>query len=91
VPTLAKLAHDAGISNIVCSPQEIGIVRSATPTARIITPGIRGPEDAADDQRRTLSAREAIDAGAGLLVIGRPITKAPHPGEALEKIIASLS
>lgn len=90
VPELAKLAAEAGVTNIVCSPLEIGIVKSAAPNARVITPGIRDPEDQKDDQKRTLSAREAIDAGAGLLVIGRPITKAPDPGRALDAIIATL-
>jgi orotidine-5'-phosphate decarboxylase len=90
VPRLARLAAEAGVSNLVCSPHEIGVVKEVAPKMCIITPGIRGPEDTANDQRRISSAREALLAGASLLVIGRPITKALHPERALEAIIASL-
>lgn len=91
VKNLAKLAHDAGVKNIVCSPHDISIVRKATPEARIITPGIRGVNDAPHDQKRTMTAREALDAGADFLVIGRPITKAPDPRQALGQILNTLS
>jgi orotidine-5'-phosphate decarboxylase len=56
----------------------------------LVTPGIRGPGDAAGDQRRTLSAPEAVRAGATWLVIGRPIYAAPNPRAAAERILASL-
>ncbi len=91
VRKFAKSANDAGVRNIVCSPQEITMVKDSAPDAHIITPGIRSIEDPKDDQNRTMSAKEAIAAGAALLVIGRPITKAPHPRAALEKILESIS
>jgi orotidine-5'-phosphate decarboxylase len=57
---------------------------------QFITPGIRGADDTASDQKRTLNAREAMDAGASWLVIGRPIYAAPDPRAAAEKILSSL-
>lgn len=90
VRILATEAAHSGVKNIVCSPHEIGIVKEAAPEAHIITPGIRGAGEDAHDQVRTMSAREALEAGADFLVIGRPITQAPDPREALEEIIASL-
>ena len=57
---------------------------------QFVTPGIRGTDDSAGDQKRTLNAREAIDAGANWLVIGRPIHAAPDPRSAAEKILSSL-
>lgn len=90
VEGLARTAAEASVRNIVCSPQDIAIVKHVAPHARIVCPGIRGPNDEKDDQARTMSAREAVDAGADLLVIGRPITKAPDPRAALENIISTL-
>jgi orotidine-5'-phosphate decarboxylase len=90
VKSLARKAHGAGVRNIVCSPQEIAIVKEAAPGVRIITPGIRSEADTRDDQKRTSSPKEAVVAGADFLVIGRPITKAPHPRAALESILSSL-
>lgn len=74
VKLLADLAHRSGVNGIVCSPQELGDLRSsyASPFL-LVTPGIRGASDAAGDQRRTASASEALKAGADYLVIGRPI------------------
>lgn len=89
--SLAGIAARAGVANIVCSPHELATVRKAAPGARAITPGIRGPNDEKHDQKRTMSAGEAIRAGAGLLVIGRPITEATDPRSALEAIVASLA
>ena len=57
---------------------------------QLVTPGIRGPGDDAGDQKRTLSAAEAMAAGASWLVIGRPIYAATNPRAAAEKILASL-
>ena len=77
---------------MICSPLEVEDVRGVVgPDMQIVTPGIRGPKDKADDQKRTLSAREAIDAGANWLVIGRPVYNAPDPREAVETILASLN
>jgi orotidine-5'-phosphate decarboxylase len=58
---------------------------------QLVTPGIRTGAEPADDQKRTLSPREALAAGANWLVIGRPITAAPNPRAAAEQIIASLA
>lgn len=85
-----RRATDAGIQHIVCSPHEIALVESIAPTCTIITPGIR-EYPTGDDQNRSLSAREAMSRGANLIVIGRPITKAPEPQETLKQILATLT
>ncbi len=91
VERLAKLAVNAGLRGLVCSPLEIALLRQTLPASvQLVTPGIRTGAEKADDQKRTLSPREAMDAGASWLVIGRPITAAPNPREAAEKILASL-
>jgi orotidine-5'-phosphate decarboxylase len=79
------------LRGLVCSPLELAALRRLLPASmQLVTPGIRGPGDAAGDQKRTLSAREAINAGANWLVIGRPIYAAPNPRAAAEKILESL-
>jgi len=91
VERLAKLAVSSGLRGLVCSPLEIAQLRQILPASvQLVTPGIRTGAEKADDQKRTLSPREAMDAGASWLVIGRPITAAPNPREAAEKILASL-
>lgn len=91
VERLAKLAVNAGLRGLVCSPLEIALLRQVLPASvQLVTPGIRTGAEKADDQKRTLSPREAMDAGASWLVIGRPITAAPNPREGAEKILASL-
>jgi len=91
VERLATLAAGAGLRGLVCSPLEIAVLRRILPASmQLVTPGIRGPGDAVDDQKRTLSAREAIVAGANWLVIGRPICESPSPRAAAEKILESL-
>lgn len=91
VERLAALAADAGLRGLVCSPLEIAALRQALPASvQLVTPGIRGPGDEAGDQRRTLSAREAMQAGANWLVIGRPIYAVENPRAAAEKILETL-
>ena len=91
VERLAQLAARAGLRGLVCSPLEVAGLRSSLPSPmQFVTPGIRGTDDSAGDQKRTLNAREAIDAGADWLVIGRPIHAAPDPRSAAEKILSSL-
>jgi len=92
VERLARLAVRAGLRGLVCSPLEVALLRQALPaTVQLVTPGIRAEGEVAGDQKRTLSAREAIAAGASWLVIGRPICAAPNPRAAAEKILTSLA
>lgn len=91
VERLANLAVRAGLRGLVCSPLEIADLRQFLPKEiQLVTPGIRTTADQADDQKRTLSPKEAIAAGASWLVIGRPIYGADNPRAAAEKILASL-
>ena len=92
VKLLADLAHRAGASGIVCSPQELTSLRSryAAPFL-LVTPGIRSASDDAGDQKRTASASAALAAGADYLVIGRPIIAAANPVEAAERILREIS
>ena len=87
---LARLAVASGLDGLVCSPHEIRGLRSAFgPAPRIVVPGIR-PLEAADDQKRVMAPAEALAQGADLLVIGRPITRAPDPAAAAARIAAAL-
>jgi orotidine-5'-phosphate decarboxylase len=91
VSRLARLAVKAGLRGLVCSPLEIVALRKILPAdVQLVTPGIRTGAEKADDQKRTLSPREAIAAGANWLVIGRPIYAAENPRAAAEKILESL-
>jgi len=77
---LAQLGHAAGLRGLVCSPLEIEAIRATLgPKMTLVTPGIRGAADAAGDQKRTLSATEALRRGADYLVVGRPITQSDDP------------
>ncbi|MDP3716473.1 MAG: orotidine-5'-phosphate decarboxylase [Acidobacteriota bacterium] len=89
---LAKLAKQSGLDGVVASPQETAAIRAACgPDFQIVTPGIRPVEQQGkDDQARTLTPAEAMQAGSTYLVIGRPITGAPNPREAAEQMAASL-
>ncbi len=92
VGRLALLAKEAGVDGVVASPQEIGIIREKCgKDFLIVTPGIRAPGDKKDDQKRTLSPKEAITAGADYLVIGRPIREATDPIEVVQRIIEDIS
>jgi orotidine-5'-phosphate decarboxylase len=91
VERLAQLAVAAGLRGLVCSPLEIVALRQLLPEQiQLVTPGIRTGAEKADDQKRTLTPREAMHAGANWLVIGRPIYAAEDPRAAAEKIFASL-
>ena len=93
---LAELALGAGVSGLVCSPLEVSAIRQRWgPRSRggpfLVVPGIRPYGAASDDQKRTMGPREAIDAGADLLVVGRPITAAPDPARAARDILAEVN
>jgi orotidine-5'-phosphate decarboxylase len=89
VDRLAALTESAGLDGVVASPQEIAIIRRRCgPRFTIVTPGIRGAGDARHDQSRTLSAADALSAGASYLVVGRPIIAAADPRAAAERIAA---
>jgi orotidine-5'-phosphate decarboxylase len=89
---LAQLAVKSSLRGLVCSPLEIVSLRKILPAhIQLVTPGIRTGAEKADDQKRTLTPREAIQAGANWLVIGRPIYAAENPRAAAEKILESLS
>jgi len=91
VERLARLAAASGLRGLVCSPLELVALRKFLPPAmQLVTPGIRTGAEKADDQKRTLSPREAMAAGASWLVIGRPIYAATKPAEAAAAILSSL-
>ncbi len=88
---LAKNAVNSGAKAIVSSPQEVSFLRKRLGKAvTLITPGVRPLGAERDDQERVMTPRQAIEAGADLVVIGRPITKASDPKQAAEAITASL-
>jgi orotidine-5'-phosphate decarboxylase len=88
---LAKLGVENGIDGIVASPHEIKMLRSEFGNAiKIVVPGIRPSWSEPGDQKRFMTPRQALDAGADYLVIGRPITAHPNPLEAVTKILDEL-
>jgi orotidine-5'-phosphate decarboxylase len=89
---LARLALAAGADGLVCSPQEVAMLRDALGAGPLlVVPGIRPAGAAAGDQARTMTPAEAARAGADWLVVGRPITQAPDPGAAAAAIAAELA
>ena len=85
VENLSMLAFNCGIDGIVCSPMEIKKVKETFGSKlKVVVPGIRDQADNTDDQKRTLSAKKAIEFGADIIVVGRPITSANSPGNAAE-------
>ena len=90
VRRLAQLARDAGLDGIVCSGAEVAAARQAWPDGFFVVPGVRLAGGAAGDQKRVVTPREALDHGASILVIGRPITGAEDPPAALRDIVLSL-
>jgi orotidine-5'-phosphate decarboxylase len=88
---LAQLTRDAGLDGVVCSPREaVEIRRRIGDDFLLVTPGVRPQRSAADDQRRVMTPGEAIAAGSSYLVLGRPITAAGDPIEALRQINAEI-
>jgi len=90
VERLAALARSAGLDGIVCSGNEVKAARKSWPGGFFVVPGIRPAEGGAADQKRVMTPRKAMDAGASILVIGRPVTGADDPDEALRAIAATL-
>lgn len=88
---MAALAQLSGLNGVVCSPQEIALLRQHLPKDfLLVTPGIRLPEEAKGDQKRVMSPQAALAAGADYIVIGRPITQSPQPQAVLAKITEKL-
>ncbi len=91
VERLARLAAASGLRGLVCSPLEIERLRAVLPNhMQLVTPGIRPADSQAQDQKRVMTPKDAMTAGASWLVIGRPITQAENPRSAAERILASL-
>ena len=92
VERLATLTEQSGLDGVVCSAQEVALIRAACgPKFLTVTPGIRPEGTAQGDQRRVLTPHQAQLAGVNYMVIGRPITQAADPALACEQILASLS
>ena len=90
VERLADLARAAGLDGIVCSGSEVAIARAAWKDGFVVVPGIRPADSVVGDQKRVMTPRAARDAGASILVIGRPITQAEDPDAAARAIGATL-
>ena len=90
---LGRLAWDAGVRAFVCSPHEASRLRAALGAgATIVTPGVRAADAAnKDDQKRTMTAGEAVAAGADWLVVGRPIRDAADPAAAARRIAGEIA
>jgi orotidine-5'-phosphate decarboxylase len=88
---LGRLAVEAGADGLVCSPQEVAMLRQALgPSVTLVVPGIRPEGTAAGDQARTMTPAQAVAAGADYIVVGRPITAATDPCLAAADIAASI-
>lgn len=89
---LAKLAKDNGLDGVVCSPEEVEVLRKELgPSFILMVPGIRPSWAEAGDQKRVMTPQEAITKGATYLVIGRPITGAENPQDAAQRIASELA
>jgi orotidine-5'-phosphate decarboxylase len=91
VVRLAMLARDSGVDGIVCSGAEVASIRGLWPNGTLVVPGVRPSGADVADQKRVVTPRQALDDGASIIVIGRPITGAPDPVRAIMDIEASLS
>jgi orotidine-5'-phosphate decarboxylase len=90
VKRLALFAQECGIDGVVCSPREIQAVRKiVNQNFRIVTPGIRMPDQSLNDQQRIATPHEALSAGADYIVVGRAITADPDPHAAAERLLKS--
>jgi len=90
VERLTILAREAGLDGVVCSGNEVAGARKLWPGGFFVVPGVRPGNSHAGDQKRVITPRKALDLGASILVIGRPITEARDPDEAARAIEATL-
>jgi orotidine-5'-phosphate decarboxylase len=90
VVRLAELAREAGVDGIVCSGAEVAAAKALWPKGFFVVPGVRPADGVIGDQKRVVTPRAALDAGASILVIGRPITQAEDPDGAARAIGATL-
>ncbi len=90
VERLTSLAKEAGLDGVVCSGNEVAAARKLWPGGFFVVPGVRPANSHTGDQKRVITPRKALDAGASILVIGRPITQAADPDEAARAIEATL-
>lgn len=87
---LAKTVVHSGLSGLVCSPKEVGDVRSLAPNAFLVTPGVRLPGGDLGDQKRVETPRSAISKGASAIVMGRPLLSAKNISEEVEKVLKDI-
>ncbi|TNE41991.1 MAG: orotidine-5'-phosphate decarboxylase [Sphingomonadales bacterium] len=90
VERLADLARDAGLDGIVCSGEEVATARRRWPGGFMVVPGVRPQGGTKGDQKRAVTPRAAVDAGASIIVVGRPISQSPEPDLAAREIEATL-
>jgi orotidine-5'-phosphate decarboxylase len=90
VERLTALAREAGLDGVVCSGNEVAAARKLWPDGFFVVPGVRPADSHAGDQKRVMTPRKALDAGASILVVGRPITEAEDPDLAARAIEATL-
>lgn len=90
VERLTTLAREGGLDGVVCSGSEVAAARALWPDGFFVVPGVRPSNSHAGDQKRVMTPRAALDAGASILVVGRPITQASDPDKAARAIEATL-
>lgn len=90
VERLTALAREAGLDGVVCSGAEVALAKKIWPGGFFVVPGVRPADGVVGDQKRVVTPRQALDRGASVLVIGRPITKAEDPDMAARAIEATL-
>ena len=90
VERLTLLAKEAGLDGVVCSGNEVRAAKKLWPRGFFVVPGVRPAQGTVGDQKRVVTPRQALDSGASIIVVGRPITQAEHPGEAARAIEATL-
>ena len=90
VERLTRSAMEAGLDGVVCSGEEVAAAKAIWPKGFFVVPGVRPADGLAGDQKRVVTPRTALDRGASVLVIGRPITQADDPDAAARAIGATL-